>query len=157
MARPTLPVDMLSDGTRISNAEREARAAMERELRGKSDRLDPPAEWSDERKDLFTFIVRECFPEDSLCNLDYFLIEELAISLDRKAKLDILIDHDGAGVEALSNVQTRQARESCRKSALDCMRDLGMSRAARAKVADKAASIAKKPLTVFDVMGDDED
>ena len=94
MARPTLPVDMLSDGTRISNAEREARAAMERELRGKSDRLDPPAEWSDERKGLFEFIVRECFPEDSLCNLDYFLLEELAISLDRKAKLDMLIDHE---------------------------------------------------------------
>lgn len=154
MARPTLPVDMLSDSTRISNAEREARAAKERELRGKSDHLEPPHEWSDERKALFVFIVSECFPEDSLCNLDYFLLEELAISLDRKAKFDLMIDED---IEELTNVQMRQARESCRKSALDCMRDLGMSRAARAKVADKAASIAKKPMTVFDVMGDDED
>ena len=76
------------------------------------------------------------------------------MSLDRKATLDKLIDED---LEHLENVQTRQAREHCRKSALDCMRDLGMSRAARAKVADQVASMTKKPVTVFDVMGDDED
>ncbi|MVM54538.1 P27 family phage terminase small subunit [Gordonibacter urolithinfaciens] len=154
MARPTLPVDMLSDSTRISNDEREVRKSVEKALQGKSDKLRPPTHWSKERKKLYNFIKKECFPPDTLSNLDRFLLEELVVSLDRKATLDKLIDED---LEHLENVQTRQAREHCRKSALDCMRDLGMSRAARAKVADQVASMTKKPVTVFDVMGDDED
>lgn len=157
MARPAMPVDMLSDSTRISNEEREARAKEEQRLKGKSNKINPPKNWSPERKKLFRFIVRECFPPDTLCNLDYYLLEELAISLDRKAKFDAVIDED---LEELTDVQTRQARESCRKSALDCMRELGMSRAARAKVADKAASMAKqrgKPETVFDIMSEDDE
>lgn len=154
MARPTLSVDDLSDTTRISNEERETRKKVEKALQGKSDKLKAPRHWSKERKKLFKFIKEECFTPDMLSNLDYFLLEELVISLDRKAKLDELIDED---LEELTDVQTRQAREHCRKSALDCMRDLGMSRAARAKVADKVASMSKKPVSVFDIMGEDDE
>lgn len=154
MARPTLSVDDLSGTTRISNEEREARKKIEKALKGKSDKLKPPRYWSKERKKLFRFIKEECFTPDMLSNLDYFLLEELVISLDRKTVFDKLIDER---LEELENVQTRQAREHCRKSALDCMRDLGMSRAARAKVADKMASMSRKPVSVFDIMGDDDE
>lgn len=146
MGRPAKSVGDLSPTTRISNAERDARERAEGALMGPSDALAPPESWKAARKESYWFLAG-CFPERSLCNMDAPLLQELTLSIERKAMYDSLIDADP---RLLEDVQVRQARESCRKSMRDCMADLGMSRSARAKVANHAAAAAEKAVSVWD-------
>ena len=151
MAR--LPKSVSSDGPvkGLTKAENETRAAVELAQLGAADELDPPAEWDEKRRRVYLSVVG-AFPTDSLCNLDAPLLQELAISLHRKHPLDARID---ANPHLLEDVDVIRARKHLLDSATRCMKDLGMSRTARAQIADRAASAVKKAATVFDFVGDE--
>lgn len=150
MAR--LPRNVSADGPikGLTKEENETRAAVELAQLGAADELDPPFDWCEERKQVYHSIIR-AFPNDSLCNLDVPLLQELAISLHRKHQIDARIDLSPG---LLEDSDVIRARKHLLDSATRCMKDLGMSRTSRAQIADRAASAVKNAATVFDIIGD---
>lgn len=152
MARLPHPIADVGAVKGLSRAELSQRRDTEAALMGAADALEPPVSWSAARKAAYASVV-EAFPPGSLCNLDAFILQELAISIERKQAIDRKLDKPDKDTDRAALIRER-------KHYLDsmsrCMKDLGMSRVARAQIADRAAAAAKKKATVFTTLGDGE-
>lgn len=155
MARPAKPVSMQSDGTRIANDEKRARQEAEEEMRGASDKLHPPKSFPERRKQIFRETVEELSERGMLGNLDHYVLVKFSTAVDMLERIDGIIEAD---MEEIENAKLRNAREMYSRDFFKCCTELGMSPASRAKSAIARAENTKKPPSVFDIIGaDDED
>lgn len=155
MARPAKSVSMQSDSTRIANAEKRARQEAEDEMRGASDKLHPPENFPERRKQIFRETVGELSERGILGNLDYYVLVKFATAVDMMERIDEIIEAD---MEEIENAKLRNAREMYSRDFFKCCTELCLSPASRAKSAIVRAENEKKPPSVFDIIGaDDED
>lgn len=129
MARPSKSVHLMSKN--LTHEERQAREKQEQKLKGKADKLKPPAHLNSNQKKLFKYIVNELESADILGNLDLYILETCVIAIDRKREIDQLINED---ITQAFDPQVIGAKKKYTDELFRCCNELSLSPQARAKL-----------------------
>lgn len=97
---------MSASSGKISKEERQRRIEKEKELQGKRDKLKPPAWLNVNQKKIFKAIIENA---GHLGNIDVYLVQVLAIAIDRAREIEKLIN---ANIELLKDADLRKAGQS---------------------------------------------
>lgn len=129
MARPSKSVAVMSKN--LTHEERQARLNTETKLKGKADKLKPPAHLNSNQKKLFKYIIKELEQVDILGNLDVYILETCVIAIDRKREIDLLINED---ITQAFDPQVIGAKKKYTDELFRCCNELSLSPQARAKL-----------------------
>lgn len=145
MARPAKSTKV--NAHHATKAEKAAREEAEDRLRGDTPlTIAPPDYLTDDQKRIFADVLNLLEPIGTLNNGDVYMLTHLAVSIDREAQIDRMInDHP----DWIADKDLASAREKYDKQFLRCCTELCLSPAARAKISAAAAAVkndAKDPL-----------
>jgi len=115
----------------LTKEERQARQETEQRLKGKADKLKPPAHLNANQKKLFKYIIKELEQADILGNLDIYILETCVIAIDRKREIDQLINDD---INMAFDPQVIGAKKKYTDEFFRCCNELSLSPGARAKL-----------------------
>lgn len=141
MARPAMSVDVTAKN--LTKEEIALRKESEAKLRGKSDKIKPPAYLNSNAKKIFNYIVKEMEESGILSNLDIYVLAICATSLDRIQEAERLLNED------MFNKNARIVKSDYTKEFFRCCNELSLSPQARAKIGNinvQAAKEAEDPL-----------
>lgn len=147
MGRPAKPAGTGSGAVRKDTIQ--ARKDAEKKLKGKPVRLTPPKHLSDPQKKIYRKIIKLLEEADTLGELDTWILEQTAISIDRLQQINEQINADidkayDKDVNSAINTNTKIFFRGCN--------ELGLSPQARAKLGILAAKQEENPLG--ELMGD---
>lgn len=146
MARPCKAASLLTECSQTKE-EIDSRIENENILRGKSDKILPPGELTENQKKIFEFIVHELEESKLLGNLDLFILINTCIAIDRLIGIEYKINKNPA-------LQFRKEIISSRKNySADFYRgcsELSLSPQSRAKLSN--INLATKELKDDDVV-----
>lgn len=128
MGRPTKAVDTLSKN--LTKEEYEARKNAEEKLKGGTDKIKPPTHLNAKQKKIFRYIVDELKESEILTNLDIFILENCAISIERLQTVERILNKNLMDKNAL------RIKESYTKEFFRCCNELSLSPQSRAKLAN---------------------
>lgn len=128
MGRPTKAVDTLSK--HLTKEEYEARKKAEEKLKGGTDKIKPPTHLNAKQKKIFRYIVDELEESEILTNLDIFILENCAISIERLQTVERILNKNLMDKNAL------RIKESYTKEFFRCCNELSLSPQSRAKLAN---------------------
>lgn len=134
MPRPTKPVDLVNK--HLTNEEKEARKQGEEKLKGKSDCIKPSSYLSKKQKEIFKKLVSMLEESDILSNLDIYLLDEAAVTIDRMQALESDIN---TGKVNMFDQKVTACENMLHKKFGRYMNELGISPQARSKMANMAA------------------
>lgn len=97
---------MAASTGKISKEERRRRSAAEKALQGERDKLKPPTWLNVNQKKIFKAIVENA---EHLGNIDVYLVQALAIAIDRAKEIETLIN---ANIELLHDADLRKAAQT---------------------------------------------
>lgn len=129
MARPTKSVKTMSKN--LTKEEIAVRTEAENKLRGNADKLKPPTYLTARQKRLFKFIVTELEPSEVLGNLDIFILEQCATTIDRIRSIEEEINNDR---DLLFDRSYRTTLSVLRKDFFRFCNELSLSPQSRAKL-----------------------
>lgn len=141
MGRPAKNVSVMAK--HLTKEEMAKRKELEDKLKGGTDKIKPPSYLTKEQKKIFNFIVKELENAEILSNLDVFILEKCAVSLDRIRESEIILNKDLLNKEAL------KVKESYSKEFFRCCNELSLSPQSRAKLGNiniKSTQEAKDPV-----------
>lgn len=133
MARPTKSADIRAG--HHSKEERASRKANEEKLKSGND-VSPPRHLTKDQKKIWKFIVEGLKQADILCNLDDYIMELAAVSIDRIQQLNKMVNQDA---ELLIDRDIRGTMEHYSKIFFRVCNELCLSPQARAKLANAMA------------------
>ncbi len=128
MGRPNKAVDTLSK--HLTKEEYEARKKAEEKLKGGTDKIKPPTHLNAKQKKIFRYIVDELEESEILTNLDIFILENCAISIERLQTVERILNKNLMDKNAL------RIKESYTKEFFRCCNELSLSPQSRAKLAN---------------------
>jgi len=153
MARPAKSVNVSSG--KISNDDKDARAAEEARLRGGNDALVPPDYLTDEQRKIFMFIKSTLEEATLLGNLDIYILTQTAIVVDRLHQIEMMVNNDAS---LLSDSKFMRTRDRYSSDFYRCCNELCLSPQSRAKIAIKSAGPSdEKKLTIMDILNEGDD
>ena len=113
MARPTKSAFLIDNNVnKINNEVVQARIEQEKKLKGKSDKLKPPSYLTKGAKKVFKFVLEELKEGDILCNADIFVLEQLALTVDKCKTFEEMMQNetDIGKIDKISKIYDRYAK-----------------------------------------------
>lgn len=152
MARPAKSV-FAKTGT-ITKEDEAIRIATETKLKGKSDKLNPPAYLNTAQKKIFKYIVEQTEASGILGNLDVYIVSQAATCIDRIQTMEREINSNSGLLEntAYMNSKNRYSQEFFR-----CCNELSLSPQSRAKLSIVNVQKAEKKNPLLAALEDDDD
>ena len=161
MARPAKSID--TNSQKMSKEERNARKEAEKTLRGKNDKIKPFKYLNKRQKAIFKDILSN-LNFDMLSNLDVYLLNQTAITIERLESLEKEIniashveDQNGKQVDKLdlsTIVSLKSVRDMYSKDFFRCCNELSLSPQARAKLSINVSKPEKKSL--MEILAEDD-
>ena len=161
MSRPAKAID--TNSMKMSKEERKAREENEKKLRGSNDELKPFKYLNKRQKAIFNDILKN-LNKDILSNLDIYLLNQTAITIERLESLEKEInnaskitDENGKKKDKLDVrliASLKSVRDMYSKDFFRCCNELSLSPQARAKISINASTPEKK--TLMDILHEDE-
>lgn len=139
MARPTKAT--ATQTGHISKKQKQARKEQEEKLKGKADKIKPPAYLNDDQKKVFKVIVKELEAAGILSNLDIYILSTCAIAIVRLINIEHMINEDE---EYILNKSLMSAKDKYTKDFFRCCNELSLSPQSRAKLGNLAAQAKDK-------------
>lgn len=152
MGRPAKPLAEQSGA--MTKEESVARDRAEKKLKGGNTRIKPGTYLTNSQKKIFRYIVNELKDANILGNLDIYVLELAAISIDRIREIEKEIN---AHPEQLADTKLMAAKEKYSKDFFRCCNELSLSPQARAKISIasvKAVKENRNPL--LDILEEDD-
>lgn len=151
MGRPAKSI-AVSDG-KISLEEKRERQQIENSLKGSADKIKPSTYLSKNQKKIFKNIVKELQNSKILGNLDIYILNQAAISIDRLQMLDKKANDD----TSLSlDKDFKSAHDMYTKQFFRCCNELCLSPQSRARLSINISPESANKKTIGDLLGDDE-
>lgn len=151
MARPAKSVNTKTGV--ITAAESEKRKAAEERLRGKDAVLKPSSYLTTKQKKIFKRIVELLKDSRILGELDTYILEQTAITIDRLQQIEQMVNGDAA---LLFDSKLMASKDKYTKDFFRCCNELCLSPQSRAKLAIQTAK-EEEPKTIMDLLEDDGD
>lgn len=162
MARPAKAID--TNSMKMSKEQRKEREESEKKLRGDNDKIKPFSYLNRRQKAIFKDIL-ENLNKDILSNLDTYLLNQTAITIERLESLEKEINEaskitdengkakDKLDVKTIANLKS--IRDMYSKDFFRCCNELSLSPQARAKISINTTPQKKK--TLMDILNEDDD
>lgn len=131
MARPAKAAETMSK--HLTKAEKDMRIQKEKQLKGSSDKITPPAYLSASQKKLFNHIAAELKNSNILGNLDVYILSTCAIAVDRLQTIETMINKD---INLLYDKDIMSSKDKYTKDLYRCCNELSLSPQSRAKMAN---------------------
>ena len=129
MGRPSKSVKIQAEGYSKDRIETKLKA--EETLRGKGDNLKPSSHLDSSQKKIFYKIVDELKNSEILGNIDVYILDTVAIAIDRLQEIELLINND---INNLINKSLMSAKDKYTKDFFKCCTELCLSPQSRAKI-----------------------
>lgn len=166
MARPAKAID--TNSQKMSKKERKAREESEKKLRGDNDKIKPFSYLTKRQKAIFKDILKNLNP-DILSNLDTYLLNQTAITIERLESIEKEINSAGEyeyvdknnknkkgySLDAKTIINLKSVRDMYSKDFFRCCNELSLSPQARAKISINTQPTKKK--TLMDILNDEDD
>lgn len=152
MGRPAKSVNVISKN--LTNEEKKAREETEKKLQGKKDKLVPASYLNERQKEIFKYIVDGLEESKILGNLDIFVLNQTAISIER---LEDLEEQANRNVEIMFTSAYKSARDMYSKDFFRCCNELCLSPQSRAKLSLVNINKLNEKKTLKDILGDDDE
>lgn len=136
MGRPAKNVDLSK--AHMSKSEKTKRKNLENQLKGNSDNIKPVVYLNQNQQKLFYELIKELKGSGILSNLDVYILSACAISLDRIAFSENILNKNHFNKEAL------KIQEQYMKQFLRLCGELGLSPQSRSKISSLAETEANK-------------
>ena len=147
MARPAKSVSVSSK--HFTSSEKNSRLENEKNLRGDSDKLRPPAYLTAAQKKIFRYIVKNLEASGILGNLDIYVLTECSICIDRMQTIEKQLNEKNSLDPVLISV-----KEKYTKAFFRYCNELCLSPQSRAKLANMNPEKEENP--IFDILNDDD-
>lgn len=162
MARPAKSID--TNSMKMSKEERKAREENEKKLRGSNDELKPFKYLNKRQKAIFNDILKN-LNKEILSNLDIYLLNQTAITIERLESLEKeinnaskIVDENGKKKDKLDVkliASLKSVRDMYSKDFFRCCNELSLSPQARAKISIGVTPPEKK--TLMDILNEEDD
>ena len=151
MARPAKSVNVISKN--LTKEEQKAREETEEKLKGSNDKLKPLTHLNQRQKEIFKYITKNLEESKILGNLDTFVLNQTAISIER---LETLEQQANSNPDLLLTSSFKSVRDMYSKDFFRCCNELCLSPQSRAKLSIANIKQPEKKL-LTDIIGDDDD
>lgn len=152
MSRPAKSVNVISKN--LTNEEKKVREESEKKLKGNNDKLKPLRHLNKRQKQIFKFIIENLEESKILGNLDTFVLNQTAISIERLETLEKKANEDP---ELLLTSSFKSARDMYSKDFFRCCNELCLSPQSRAKLSISNLNKPPEKKTLNDILGDEDD
>lgn len=162
MSRPAKAID--TNSMKMSKEERKAREENEKKLRGANNNIKPFSYLNRRQKAIFKDILNN-LNKDILSNLDTYLLNQTAITIERLESLEKEIniaskitDENGKEKDKLDVrliASLKSVRDMYSKDFFRCCNELSLSPQARAKISINTSTPEKK--TLMDILNEEDD
>lgn len=151
MARPAKAID--TNSMKMSKEERKNRKEMETSLKGSNDKIKPQRFLNKRQKQIFKYII-DNLNKDILSNLDLYLLNQTAITIERLESIEKTINESSRGsIDVSTATNLKSLRDMYSKDFFRSCNELSLSPQARAKLSIATPPPQKK--TLMDVLGED--
>ena len=151
MARPSK--SMTTSTGKISKEEKEIRLETEKKLKGGTDSLVPASYLNERQIEIFNYILSNLEESKVLGNLDVFVLNRTAITIERLENLDRQANQDDS---IMFTTAFKSSRDMYSKDFFRCCNELCLSPQSRAKLSISAVKQPEKK-TLKDILGDDDE
>lgn len=129
MPRPPKNIALVQ--SHASKDEIEKRTLVENKIKGSDNKLTAPKHLSKAQKNIYNSIVNELKTSGILGNLDTYILETCAISIDRLQEIERIINED---IQMMFDRQLLSAKDKYSKEFFKCCTELCLSPQSRAKI-----------------------
>lgn len=149
--RPATPSSSKTGHTAVKNRKR---TKVEKKMTGKSDKLMPDDYLTEQQQNIFWNIVHERESTNTLGNLDVYVLNRAAITIDRLQALDRQANQnpevlqDAAFIRTMKELSTEWFRYCG---------ELGLSPQARAKYSGAVTQNEEKKPSLMDILNEEDD
>lgn len=151
MARPSKTI-ATSTG-KISKEDKEIRLETERKLKGDNDEIKPAEYLTKRQKEIFNYILGNLEKSNILGNIDVFILNQAAISMERLEYLERLANND---LSKIFDSSYKSIRDMYSKDFFRCCNELCLSPQSRAKLSISAVKQPEKK-TLKDILAEDDE
>lgn len=151
MGRPAKAVETMSKN--LTKEEIEVRTDTEKKLKGRSDSLVPASYLNERQIEIFNYILSNLEESKVLGNLDVFVLNRTAITIERLENLDRQANQDDS---IMLTTAFKSSRDMYSKDFFRCCNELCLSPQSRAKLSISAVKQPEKK-TLKDILGDDDE
>lgn len=166
MARPAKAID--TNSQKMSKQERKIREESEKKLRGNNDMIKPFSYLTKRQKAIFKDILNN-LNKDILSNLDTYLLNQTAITIERLESIEKEINSAGEyeyldknnknkkgyNLDAKTIISLKAVRDMYSKDFFRCCNELSLSPQARAKLSINTQPEKKK--TLMDILSEEDE
>lgn len=149
MGRPAKAIK--TNSMKMSKEERKKREETEEKLRGKDNEIKPFRYLNNRQKKIFKFILNN-LNKDILGNLDVYILNQTAITIERLESIEKKINEEG--IDVLLNSNYKAMRDMYSKDFYRCCNELSLSPQARAKLSISSIPPTKK--SILDMLTEDD-
>ena len=135
MARPAKSISVSSK--HFTNAEKNTRLDGEEKLKGKSDKLRPPAYLTAAQKKIFRYIVSNLKESNILGNLDVYVLTECSICIDRMQDIEKQLNEKSQLDPVLVSVKDKYTKAFFRYCNELCLSPQSRAKLANMNISDK--------------------
>lgn len=132
MARPCKSASLLTESSQTKE-EINFRIEQEEKLKGKSDNIKPSSYLNKRQKRIFKNIVKELEASGILGNVDVYILNTCAISIDRIQTIETSINEDP---ELITDKDLRMSAQRYTQEFFRCCNELSLSPQSRAKLSN---------------------
>ena len=132
MARPCKSASLLTESSQTKE-EINFRIEQEEKLKGKSDNIKPSSYLNKRQKRIFKNIVKELEASGILGNVDVYILNTCAISIDRIQTIESSINEDP---ELITDKDLRMSAQRYAQEFFRCCNELSLSPQSRAKLSN---------------------
>lgn len=129
MSRPAKPVAV--NYKKMSKTEKEIRENVEKNLTGSTNKLRPSSYLTTNQKKIFKYILNELRIVGTVGNLDVYILNQTAVTLDRLIETEKFLNEHPAEIHKSSVINNRS---KLMNDFFKCCAELCLSPAARAKM-----------------------
>ena len=151
MARPSKSVT--SSTGKISKEEKEIRLETENKLKGGNENLIPASYLNERQVEIFNYILSNLEESKVLGNLDVFVLNRTAITIERLENLDKQANENE---EIIFTTAFKSSRDMYSKDFFRCCNELCLSPQSRAKLSITAVKQPEKK-TLKDILAEDDE
>ena len=151
MARPSKSIT--SSTGKISKEEKEIRFETENKLKGGNESLIPASYLNERQIEIFNYILSNLEESKVLGNLDVFVLNRTAITIERLENLDKQANENE---EVIFTTAFKSSRDMYSKDFFRCCNELCLSPQSRAKLSIAAVKQPEKK-TLKDILAEDDE
>ena len=151
MARPSKSIT--SSTGKISKEEKEIRLETENKLKGGNENLIPASYLNERQVEIFNYILSNLEESKVLGNLDVFVLNRTAITIERLENLDKQANENE---EIIFTTAFKSSRDMYSKDFFRCCNELCLSPQSRAKLSISAVKQPEKK-TLKDILAEDDE